>query len=196
MSKLLLKKRIFEIAVEFVIINKKLLNSKNSVFFTSKRNGSNLESIRNSMFVLWVRLSIEFWSLNVTNCYLERRFCLSQDYNRAIRRLLKSSLQQRFTLVQEVSYSNQEEPDLYECHFHTYRVLSFGEILLLILCQKRFYDHSVETIFPAKNKSSINLNFLRKKRKALLFKCLQNMFFSEVSKKYLAMLSFFLAQSD
>ena len=151
MSKHLLKKRIIEIAVELVIFNNKLLNSKNSVFFTSAKTGSNLQTIRKLIFVLWVRLSIEFWSMNVTNCYLERRFCLSQDYNRAIRRLLKSSLQQRFTLVQEVSYSNQEEPDLYECHFHTYRVLSFGEILLLILCQKSFSDHSVETSFPAKN---------------------------------------------
>ena len=95
----------------------------------------------------------EFWSMNVANCYLGRRFCLSQDYNRVIRRLLKFSLQQRFTLVQEVSCSNQEEPDLYGCHFDTYRVLSFGEILLLILRQKRFYDHSVETSFPAKNSS-------------------------------------------
>ena len=91
------------------------------------------------MFVLWVRLSINLWSMNVTSCYLERRSYLSQDYNRAIRRLLKSSLQQRFTLVQEVSYSNQEEPDLYECHFDTYRVLSFGEIL----CTK----YSLEMIF-------------------------------------------------
>ena len=150
MSKHLLKKRIIEIAVEFVIINKNLLNSKNSVFFTSKKSGSNVQSLRKSMFVLWVRLSIDFWSMDVTNCYLERRFCLSQDYNRAIRRLLKSSLQQRFTLVQEVSCSNQEEPDLYECHFDTYRVLSFGEILLLILRQKSFYDHSMETSFPEK----------------------------------------------
>ena len=134
---------------------------------------------------------IDFWSMNVTNCYLERRFCLSQDYNRAIRRLLKSSLQQRFTLVQEVSYSNQEEPDLYECHFHTYRVLSFGEILLLILCQKRFYDHSVETIFPAKNKSSINLNFLRKKGKRFCLNVCKTCFFLKSPKSIWQCFHFF-----
>ena len=39
MSKLLLKKRIIEIAVELVIINKKLLNSKNSVFLHQKKVG-------------------------------------------------------------------------------------------------------------------------------------------------------------
>ena len=155
LSKLLLKKRIIEIAVELVIINKKLLNSKNSVFFYIRKKWVYQQNIRKLMFVLWVRLSIKLWSMNVTSCYLERSFYLSQDYNRAIRRLLKSSLQQRFTLVQEVSYSNQEEPDLYECHFDTYRIVSFGENLLLLLCQKNFSReyHSVETNFPRKNKS-------------------------------------------
>ena len=90
MSKLLLKKRIIEIVVELVIINKKLLNSKNSVFFYIRKKWVYQQNIRKLMFVLWVRLSINFglWSMNVTSCYLERRFYLSQDYNRAIRRLL------------------------------------------------------------------------------------------------------------
>ena len=88
MSKLLLKKRIIEIAVELVIINKKLLNSKNSVFFYIRKKWVYQQNIRKLMFVLWVRLSINFWSMNVTSCYFERMFYLSQDYNRSIRRLL------------------------------------------------------------------------------------------------------------
>ena len=87
MSKLLLKKRIIEIAVELVIINKKLLNSKNSVFYIRKK-WVYQQNIRKLMFVLWVRLSINLWSMNVTSCYLERMFYLRQDCNRAIRRLL------------------------------------------------------------------------------------------------------------
>ena len=41
MSKLLLKKKI-EIGLELVIFNKKLLSGKNSTFFTSEKNSSNL----------------------------------------------------------------------------------------------------------------------------------------------------------
>ena len=40
-------------------------------FFTSKKVGSNLESIRKLVFALWVRL------MNVANSYLGRTFCLS-----------------------------------------------------------------------------------------------------------------------
>ena len=43
MSKLLLKKRKIEIGLELVIFNKKLLRSKNSTFFTSEKNSSNLK---------------------------------------------------------------------------------------------------------------------------------------------------------
>ena len=43
MSKLLLKKRKIEIGLELVIFNKKLLSSKNSTFFTSEKNSSNLK---------------------------------------------------------------------------------------------------------------------------------------------------------
>ena len=88
MSNFLLKKRIIEIAVELVIINKKLLNSKNSVFFYIRKKWVYQQNIRKLMFVLWFRLSMNFWSMNVTSCYLERMFYLRQDYNRAIRRLL------------------------------------------------------------------------------------------------------------
>ena len=38
LSKLLLKKRKFEIELEFVIFSKKLLSGKNSTFFTSNNN--------------------------------------------------------------------------------------------------------------------------------------------------------------
>ena len=40
LSKLLLKKRKFEIELEFVIFSKKLLSGKNSTFFTSNKNSS------------------------------------------------------------------------------------------------------------------------------------------------------------
>ena len=56
-------------------------------FLTSEKKWFYLQKIRKLIFVLWVRLSSEFWSMNVANCYLERRFCLSQDCNRAIRSL-------------------------------------------------------------------------------------------------------------
>ena len=119
-----------------------------------------MQNIRMLNFVLWVWLSLEFWSMNAANFFLGRTFCISQDCNRAIRRLLcsmvsfsvveKSSLQQRFTLVQKVSYSNQEESELSERQFDTCRFFSSGENFLLILCQKSFYDHSMEASFPAK----------------------------------------------
>ena len=40
LSKLLLKRRKFEIELEFVIFSKKLLSGKNSTFFTSNKNSS------------------------------------------------------------------------------------------------------------------------------------------------------------
>ena len=57
MSKLLLEKRINDIGVEIVIFNKKHLNCKISVFFTSEQTVSKLQSLRKSIFVLWVQLS-------------------------------------------------------------------------------------------------------------------------------------------
>ena len=42
MFKLLLKKRFFEIGFDLVIFNKKLFGGKNSIFFTSDKNSSNL----------------------------------------------------------------------------------------------------------------------------------------------------------
>ena len=53
MSKLLLKKRKIEIGLELVIFNKKLLSGKNSTFFTSEKNSSNLgeKNSFNSSFV-------------------------------------------------------------------------------------------------------------------------------------------------
>ena len=65
------EKKIIEIGVELVIFIKKLLNSEHTVFFTSKKVGSNLQSIRKLVFALWVRL------MNVANSYLGRTFCLS-----------------------------------------------------------------------------------------------------------------------
>ena len=88
MSKLLLKKRIIEIAVELVIINKKLLNSKNSVFFLHQKKVG-LPAKHKKVDVCLVGSVVnKLWSMNVTSCYLERMFYLRQDYNRAIRRLL------------------------------------------------------------------------------------------------------------
>ena len=43
LSKLLLKKRKFEIELEFAIFSKKLSSGKNSTFFTSNKNSSILE---------------------------------------------------------------------------------------------------------------------------------------------------------
>ena len=56
LSKLLLKKRKFEIELEFVIFSKKLLSGKNSTFFTSNKNSSILKKKRLLIPLFWFQL--------------------------------------------------------------------------------------------------------------------------------------------
>ena len=61
LSKLLLKKRKFEIELEFVIFSKKLLSGKNSTFFTSNKNSSILgkNSSSHSSFLVPTRTTCQ-----------------------------------------------------------------------------------------------------------------------------------------
>ena len=61
---------------------------------------------------------------------------------------------------------------------------------------KSFYDNSLEKSFNSKKKAQINLNIPLENETSFCSHFLQNKFFWSLLKKYLAILSFFLLQSD
>ena len=135
-----------------------------------------MQYIRKLLFVLWVRLSIEFWSMNVANCYLERRFCLSQDCNRAIRR--------PFSVVKEFLFYYSSFP-LYNKDLLVWTSLWYvshckfwWKFASTFVSKKLFtWGSFCGNKLPKKKQVLNKFEFPQKKRKALLFTCLQNMFF-------------------
>ena len=194
MSKLLLKKRIIEIAVELVIINKKLLNSKNSVFFWHQIKVG-LPAKYKKVDVCLVGSVVN--KLLVDECYqlLPWKNVLSES---RLQQSNKKTFKVLFTTkIYFGTIGFRQKPRrarlVWMSLWYVSHCKFWWKFASTFVSKKLFtWGWFCGNELPKKKQVLNKFEFSQEKRKALLFTCLQNMFFSwSLPKEYLAMLSFF-----